>query len=106
VKCPPTVLDIDLHQDHQRRPSVTVAAASFGCAFADFDGDGFVDLYVGNRGSPRICLYRNNGDSTFTEVRTGVWASNREPATSAQKADLPQSRRVATSRYDILSFQG
>ncbi len=37
-----------------------------GCSAADYDGDGFVDLYVLNYG-PNI-LYHNNGDGTFTDV--------------------------------------
>ena len=37
-----------------------------GCVFADYNGDGFVDLYVTNFGTN--VLYQNNGDSTFTNV--------------------------------------
>ncbi len=37
-----------------------------GCVFADYDGDGYVDLYVTNYGDN--VLYRNNGNSTFTDV--------------------------------------
>ena len=37
-----------------------------GCVFADYNGDGNVDLYVTNYGVN--VLYRNNGDSTFTDV--------------------------------------
>ena len=50
------------------------------CAFADYDNDGDLDLYVGNYG-PNV-LYRNNGDGTFTDVTgdAGVgddhWAVN------------------------------
>ncbi len=39
---------------------------SSGCAAADYDNDGDVDLHVLNYG-PNI-LYRNNGDGTFTDV--------------------------------------
>ena len=37
-----------------------------GCVFADYDGDGHVDLYVTNYGAN--VLYRNNGDGTFRDV--------------------------------------
>lgn len=37
-----------------------------GCVFADYDGDGHLDLYVTNYG-PNV-LYRNNGNGTFTDV--------------------------------------
>src|SRR5438046_5282289 len=37
-----------------------------GAAAADYDGDGWVDLYVTGYG--RNILYHNNGNGTFTEV--------------------------------------
>ena len=37
-----------------------------GCVFADYNGDGNLDLYVTNYGEN--VLYLNNGDSTFTDV--------------------------------------
>ena len=37
-----------------------------GCAAADYDNDGYVDLLVTNLGEN--LLYRNKGDGTFTEV--------------------------------------
>src|SRR5256885_10550419 len=48
-----------------------------GCAFFDFDNDGWMDIYLVNSGkcdffdpSPplRNALYRNNRDGTFTDV--------------------------------------
>jgi hypothetical protein len=54
-----------------------------GCAFLDYDGDGWMDLYLVNSGPSdfytpktpvRNALYRNNRDGTFTDVteRAGV----------------------------------
>src|SRR5436190_8087565 len=40
---------------------------SSGCAWGDFDNDGFPDLFVGNGGTKNF-LYRNNGDGTFTKL--------------------------------------
>ncbi len=45
----------------------------YGCAWGDYDGDGWVDLYVSNRTTAdnnfaKNHLYRNNGDGTFTDV--------------------------------------
>ena len=37
-----------------------------GCVFADYNGDGNLDLYVTNYGEN--VLYRNNGNGTFTDV--------------------------------------
>jgi len=47
-----------------------------GCAFVDFDGDGFLDIYFVNghqlegdiSGEERNILYRNKGDGTFSDV--------------------------------------
>jgi tetratricopeptide (TPR) repeat protein len=46
---------------------------SFCCAWGDYDGDGWPDLYVVNDFG-RKNLYHNNGDGTFTDVaaRLGV----------------------------------
>jgi enediyne biosynthesis protein E4 len=40
----------------------------FLAAWADYDGDGFVDVCTING---RITLYRNNGDGTFTRITEG-----------------------------------
>src|SRR6266540_848446 len=47
-----------------------------GAAAADFDGDGWQDLYVTNYG--KNVLFRNNGDGTFTDIteKAGVAAPN------------------------------
>jgi hypothetical protein len=53
-----------------------VAGGTFGMgvAAADFDGDGWVDIYVTSYG--RNILYRNNGNATFSDVteKAGVAA--------------------------------
>ena len=48
--------------------SAGVADSSYGigCVSADYNNDGYPDLYVTNLG-PNV-LYRNNGDGTFTNV--------------------------------------
>ena len=38
-----------------------------GVAFADYDGDGFTDIFVSNDTYPNFLLH-NNGDGTFTDV--------------------------------------
>jgi hypothetical protein len=58
-------------------------------AVADFDGDGFEDLFVTDSAADgRNRLYRNNGDFTFTDVAgtAGVAAGN--DATNASAAAL------------------
>ncbi|HJZ83136.1 MAG TPA: CRTAC1 family protein [Pyrinomonadaceae bacterium] len=60
-----------------------VAAGIFGqgAAAADYDGDGWVDLYV--TGYDRSILYHNNGNGTFTDVTDQAGVSAPGWSTSA-----------------------
>lgn len=59
-----------------------------GAAAGDYDGDGWLDLFVTSHGTPgdpqpgRHRLFHNNGDGTFTDVaeRAGVATTAREEA--------------------------
>jgi hypothetical protein len=53
---------------------------SAGCAWADYDNDGFLDLFVANwQGSRPNFLYRNNGNTNhWLKVRCIGTASNRD----------------------------
>src|SRR6266542_3606565 len=55
-------------------PVVTERGDSTGCAWADYDNDGNLDLFVSNFGTPFNYLYRNNGDGSFTRVTIGTFA--------------------------------
>ena len=63
-----------------------------GVVAADYDNDGYVDLYV--TGFGRNILYHNNGDGTFTDVtrKAGVAASGW--STSAAFADFDGDGRL------------
>ena len=51
---------------------------ALGATVADFDGDGWVDLYVANDGRPNM-LWRNQGDGTFQdEALIGGCAVNQD----------------------------
>jgi hypothetical protein len=52
--------------DVTEKAGVQGAGYSIGAAAADFDNDGWTDLYV--TGINRNILYHNNGDGTFTDV--------------------------------------
>ncbi|MYH83199.1 CRTAC1 family protein [Candidatus Poribacteria bacterium] len=57
-----------------------------GCVFADYDGDGSVDLYVTNYGAN--VLYRNNGDGTFRDVTKTAGVGCELWSTGAAFADI------------------
>jgi len=46
---------------------------SLAAAWCDFDGDGWLDLYVNNDVSMHA-LYRNRGDGTFQDISASSWA--------------------------------
>ena len=57
-----------------------------GCAVADYDNDGFLDLYVTNYG-PNV-LYRNNDEGTFTDVTAEAGVDDTRWSASAAFADV------------------
>jgi len=71
---PPTPLKNALYHNNQNgtftdvTEKAGVAGGTFGMgvAAADYDGDGWVDLYVTSYG--RNILYHNNGNGTFTDI--------------------------------------
>jgi len=51
----------------QRSGIAAKKGRALGVAFADYDGNGFTDIFVANDGMQQY-LYHNNGNGTFTEV--------------------------------------
>jgi hypothetical protein len=62
------------------------SAYGMGAIAADYDNDGFVDLFVTNFG--RNLLYRNNGDGTFADVTDKAGVAGSGWSTSAAFADF------------------
>lgn len=62
----------DTFEDVTKQARLELQNYSMGVAVADYDNDGYPDLYVCNYG-PNV-LYRNNGDGTFSNVtaRSGM----------------------------------
>ncbi|GAB4452906.1 MAG: CRTAC1 family protein [Armatimonadaceae bacterium] len=76
-----------------------------GCAFFDYDNDGFLDIYLVQSGAiPRApgsrdpknfgALYHNNGDGTFTDVTAG----------SGLDTDLGYGQGIAVGDYNNDGF--
>lgn len=49
---------------------------SIGCSWADYNNDGYPDLFVANFNNQGNFLYQNNGDGTFTRITSGDIVSN------------------------------
>ena len=54
---------------------VYLSGTSRSASFADYDGDGDLDLYGGNEGTANT-LYQNNGDGTFSEMASTAGVGN------------------------------
>jgi hypothetical protein len=47
-------------------------AGAIGCSWADYNNDGYGDLFVANQFGQNNHLYRNNGNGTFTKITEGA----------------------------------
>ncbi len=75
----------------------TAGSTALGAAWADYDNDGDVDLYVSNYGNADLSnyntsgeantLYRNNGNGTFTDVTATAGVGNHGHSSGAVWAD-------------------
>ena len=84
---PPSVSGITwVHDNAMSKQHYLPEALGPGCAFLDYDNDGWMDIYLVNSGPAdfytpqrpiRNALYRNNRDGTFTDVteQAGVGGS-------------------------------
>jgi len=82
-----------------------------GCAFLDYDSDGWMDIYLVNSGkadffSPstplRNALYRNNRDGSFTDVteKAGVWAGGYGMGVAVGDYDADGFPDMYVTQYD------
>ncbi|MEL7362698.1 MAG: CRTAC1 family protein, partial [Bacteroidota bacterium] len=79
-------------------------AAGYGLstAVADFDDDGWPDLYVGNDFHENDLLYLNNQDGTFREVIRGTMPHTSTFSMGADAADVDNDGRVDLVVLDML----
>lgn len=68
-----TFEDVSVASGIARQKGHPLKGKALGVAFADYDGDGFVDIIVANDGIEQF-LFHNNGNGTFTErgLESGV----------------------------------
>ena len=62
-------------EEVSQQVGITRIGESWGNAWGDFDGDGYLDLWATNH-KQKPSLYRNNGDGTFTDIIDEVWDAN------------------------------
>ena len=59
-----------------------------GAAWLDYDGDGFLDLYITNTRDAKNALFRNNGDGTFTNVAEEAGVTSETGNTAVVAGDI------------------
>ncbi len=78
---------------------------SYAAAWADYDRDGDMDLFVANDYGPKS-LYRNRGDGTFEEVAAAVGAEDFGNGMGASWADLDGDLWLDIYSSNMQSFAG
>ena len=59
-----------------------------GAAWLDYDGDGFLDLYITNTRDAQNALFHNNGDGTFTNVAEQAGVTSETGNTAVVAGDI------------------
>jgi hypothetical protein len=65
----------------------TDLGSGLGCAWGDYNNDGFFDLFVPNEMGLKSFLYRNNGDGSFTKIAQGEVVNTVTQSLAAAWAD-------------------
>src|SRR5436309_2438180 len=60
---------------------------SRGCAWGDYDNDGWPDLFVSNYQGESDFLYHNNGNGTFTKIQSGPEVNDSDWGSTVTWAD-------------------
>ena len=59
-----------------------------GAAWLDYDGDGYLDLYITNTRDAKNALFHNNGDGTFTNVADEAGVTSETGNTAVVAGDI------------------
>lgn len=73
-----------------------------GCAVADYNNDGFVDIYLTNFGSN--VLYRNNGDGTFSDATLTAGVGDQKWGASASFFDYDNDGNLDLYVVNYVNF--
>jgi tetratricopeptide (TPR) repeat protein len=90
---------------HEARLDKNNTRFSFCCGWADYDGDGWPDLYVVNDFG-RKNLYKNNGGGTFTDVANGAGVEDVGAGMSVSWLDFDQDGRQDLYVADMWTAAG
>jgi enediyne biosynthesis protein E4 len=81
---------------------LTDAGYGLGVVVADFNGDGWPDIYVSNDGTPNDVMYVNHGDGTFTN-KAGKWLKHASQAgMGVDVADFNNDGRPDILQVDMM----
>lgn len=91
-------------EDVTERAGVAGTGYGMGVAVADYDNDGYEDLYVTQYG--HNILYHNNGDGTFTDVTASAGVAGSGWSTSATWVDYDNDGKLdlVVARYLTWDF--
>ena len=93
--------------DVTRQAGLTRQSWAFGITIADYNNDGFEDIFITEWG--RNVLYRNNGDGTFTDVtkESGLLAPGSRWSTGCTWVDYDRDGRLDlfVSHYLLFDFE-
>ena len=76
--------------DVAKQAGIADPRGGWGSLFADYDNDGYLDLYItrgGWSGAAENTLYRNNGDGTFTDATHAAGVADPQSSFCAAWAD-------------------